>query len=185
MNIFDAERYTISVRKEIVEGDELYVARVAELQDVEEYADSHAEAYALAIDTIETAHELCTEKGIAFPEPAVLDTSLVQASGRITLRMPKTLHANLATKAEQEGVSLNSFIVCELSASYSQQSICDKIKVNLGRIESSLIRFNDGFRTLKEVTSHHFFTVDVLEFPPTSNYTFTEKRLGRNEDAYY
>lgn len=146
MNIFDAERYTISVRKEIVEGDELYVARVAELQDVEEYADSHAEAYALAIDTIETAYELCLEKGIAFPEPAVFDASLVQASGRVTLRMPRTLHSQLTKIATDEGVSLNQYIVSAISVQYGQCRASDNF----------ITEFKESMRGLsKEITSFH------------------------------
>lgn len=180
MNIFDAERYTISVRKEIVEGDMLYVARVTELQDIEEYADSRAEAYALAIDSIETAHELCLEKGIIFPEPAIHDYSEAQASGRITLRIPKTLHANLVTKAAYESVSLNSFIVHELSASNSQSNLYEKIKTGFDRIEIGLNKVNDGFQNLKERTSHHLFQMaflpDNLEI---RDYTFIQKPVGK------
>lgn len=182
MNIFDAERYTISVRKEIVEGDMLYVARVTELQDVEEYADSRAEAYALAIDTIETAHELCLEKGIIFPEPAVHDYSQAQASGRITLRIQKTLHANLVKKADYEGVSLNTFIVSELSAAYSQQSLYDKIKASLDRIE---YRFNDGLRSIKDITTHHLLRLDFNEQPLVSGFTFIENNSGNEKYVQY
>jgi RNA polymerase sigma-B factor len=37
-------------------------------------------------------------------------------SGRLLLRMPKTLHAELTRAAEREGVSLNQFITSALSS---------------------------------------------------------------------
>lgn len=184
MNIFDAERYTISVRKEIVEGDELYVARVAELQDVEEYADSHTEAYALAIDTIETAYELCLEKGIAFPEPEKSSEHLAQLSGRITLRIPKSLHFKLAQQAENEGVSLNQFIVSDLSESYGRVSFYNNVTAQLSRLEKSLTRVNDGFRVIKNITSQHIFQVNLTEDARMgSGYTFDAKKIERDTYA--
>lgn len=37
-------------------------------------------------------------------------------SGRLLLRMPRTLHAELARRAEQEGTSLNQFITSALAS---------------------------------------------------------------------
>jgi len=37
-------------------------------------------------------------------------------SGRVTLRLPKTLHCSLAQKADDEGVSLNHLLLSVLSA---------------------------------------------------------------------
>lgn len=37
-------------------------------------------------------------------------------SGRLLLRMPRTLHADLAQAAEREGTSLNQFITAALAA---------------------------------------------------------------------
>ena len=36
-------------------------------------------------------------------------------SGKISLRLPKTLHKNLAQEAESEGISLNQFILYKLA----------------------------------------------------------------------
>jgi hypothetical protein len=40
-------------------------------------------------------------------------------SGRLLLRMPRTLHAELAARSDAEGVSLNQFIVAALSRAAS------------------------------------------------------------------
>jgi hypothetical protein len=43
-------------------------------------------------------------------------------SGRLLLRMPQSLHAELARAAEREGVSLNTFITGALSGAVSWRS---------------------------------------------------------------
>ena len=68
------------------------------MPDVRECAESAQEAYALANDTIETAAAMFTD----------------QYSGRVTLRLPKSLHRALANAAEEEGVSLNQHLVTVL-----------------------------------------------------------------------
>ena len=49
------------------------------------------------------------------PEPGESEESLKEYSGRILLRMPRSLHRDLADKAHLEGVSLNQFIVITLA----------------------------------------------------------------------
>ena len=50
--------------------------------------------------------ELALEEGREIPEPK----SPTSHSGRLLLRMPRTLHAELTRASDQEGVSLNQFI---------------------------------------------------------------------------
>ncbi|UYM17570.1 toxin-antitoxin system HicB family antitoxin [Endozoicomonas euniceicola] len=99
--------YNITVRRADFDGELFFEARVKELPDVAEYADTFDEAYALAIDTIETTAEVFAEKGKAMPVPYEPADDF---SGRVTLRLAKSLHRNLAEGAEQEGVSLNQHI---------------------------------------------------------------------------
>ena len=54
------QNYNITVRRASFDGEVFFEARVKELPDVAEYADTADEAYALAIDTIEaTAGIFC------------------------------------------------------------------------------------------------------------------------------
>jgi antitoxin HicB len=55
---------------------------------------------------------LALEEGREIPEPR----SAATHSGRLLLRMPKTLHADLTRASEREGVSLNQFITDVLAA---------------------------------------------------------------------
>jgi len=105
--------YTINIRQGNFEGEACFEARIKELPDVAEYGDSVEEAYQLALDTIETTAEIFAQKGRSMPEPA---PTLDDYSGRVTLRLPKSLHRALAEKAETEGISLNQMLVTILGA---------------------------------------------------------------------
>jgi len=108
----DPHAYNISIRRGNFEGEVLFEARVKELPDLAEYAETYEEAYDLAVDAIETAAAAYTEQGRPFPEAQVPADDF---SGRVTLRLPRSLHRALAGTAEDEGVSLNQHLVNVLS----------------------------------------------------------------------
>ncbi len=60
--MFDPHAYTITVRQGEYEGEPCFEARVRELPDLAEYGDTAEEAYALAIDAIETTAAALAEK---------------------------------------------------------------------------------------------------------------------------
>ncbi len=111
MNI-DPHAYNITVRRDSFEGEVLFEARVKELPDLAEYAESYEDAYSLAVDAIETAAEAFAEKGRKFPAAIVPADDF---SGRVTLRLPRSLHRVLAETSDVEGVSLNQHLVNVLS----------------------------------------------------------------------
>jgi len=108
----DACAYNITVRCGEFEGEMLYEARVKELPDLVEYGETFEAAYQLALDAIETTAEVCAEKGLSMPV-AMVPTE--DYSGRVTLRLAKSLHRALAGAADSEGVSLNQHLVNLLS----------------------------------------------------------------------
>lgn len=110
--MIDPHVYSITVRRSNFENDFCFEARVKGLPDIAEYGDTFEEAYNLAIDTIEATADIFEEKGKKIPEPPeVID----DYSGRVTLRLPKSLHRSLSAGAEDEGVSLNQYLVGALS----------------------------------------------------------------------
>jgi len=125
--MFNAEEYTISVRKERMDGDVYWVARVEELPDIMEFGDTREDAYNLAIDTLTVGQEMCLAEGTAFPAPKVFQESNV--SGRVTLRLPKSVHANCIQRAEEEGVSLNSYILTCITSYRSVQEASFKTSI--------------------------------------------------------
>lgn len=104
----DAQAYNITVRRGEFEGELLYEARVRELPDLMEYGETFHEAYELAVDAIETTAVALTEHGRAMPAPV---EPADDYSGRVTLRIARSLHRALAEAAETEGVSLNQHLV--------------------------------------------------------------------------
>lgn len=110
--MIDPHAYNISIRRSNFEGEVLFEARVKELPDLVEYAEAHEEAYDLAVDAIETAAEAFAEQGRAFPQA---QEPVDDFSGRVTLRLPRSLHRALAMAADDEGVSLNQHLVNVLS----------------------------------------------------------------------
>ena len=57
--------------------------------------------------------------------------NLQEFSGKILLRLPKSLHQQLARQADREGVSLNQYIVQRLSADVRQDIILNLVKAVL------------------------------------------------------
>ena len=117
--MIDASNYNITVRKGWFDGELCFEARVTELPDVAEYADSFEEAYALAIDTLEVTAEIFANQGKQMPAPIIPADDF---SGRVTLRLAKSLHRSLAQTADREGVSLNQHLTNILNyyAGYAQ-----------------------------------------------------------------
>src|ERR1017187_6260849 len=73
-------------------------------------ADEHSR------EAIQPRVETRLTSGLVIPEPSIAD----DYSGRILLRMPKYIHRRLAIQAQQEGSSLNQYIVSLLSYGCAQ-----------------------------------------------------------------
>jgi predicted HicB family RNase H-like nuclease len=100
-------------------GDELlFKGTVAELPNVATFEKTFEDAYILAIDAIESLYESSLEENRPFP-PALSQTESSEYSGRLTLRMPKWLHAQLGRQSESDGISLNQYLISILSAAGS------------------------------------------------------------------
>jgi predicted HicB family RNase H-like nuclease len=96
---------------------ESWTARVEELPGCEareETADGAARAIAKAMEDWLAA---ALEKGAAVPEPRRTPSQ----SGRLLLRIPQGLHAELAHKADREEVSLNGLITGMLAGAVGWQ----------------------------------------------------------------
>lgn len=111
--------YSITIRSVVVDGMNLFQAAIKELPDIAEYGETYAEAYELAVDSIKTTAEIFAEEGRAMPAPLRVEDDY---SGRVTLRLPKSLHRRIALDAENEGVSLNQHIVGVLTYSAGYDS---------------------------------------------------------------
>lgn len=110
---FDAHAYAIQTRRITENGETYFKATVIELPHLATYESTAQEAYDVLIEDIEALHVSALELGHPFPAPHA-DCALGH-SGRITLRLPKTLHRTLDEQALREGVSLNLHVVSLLT----------------------------------------------------------------------
>lgn len=99
--------YTVEIRK----SEEGYFARVVELSGCMTWTESFEELGAMIEDAMRAWIEDALEDGDPIPEP--VDTS--DYSGKLNLRIPKSLHRDLSRRATEENVSLNQLMVSELA----------------------------------------------------------------------
>lgn len=101
--------YKMEIVPDVVEGG--YVASYPELPGCLTCGDTVAEVLANAEDCKKAWLEAMLADGMLIPEPIPADVY----SGQFKLRIPKTLHKNLAERAKAEGVSMNQYCVYLLS----------------------------------------------------------------------
>ncbi len=79
---------------------------VSDGESVEEAIVNGRQALAATFAAIEA-------QGLPVPQP---NSYVGKASGKFVVRVPKTLHARLASRSRREGVSLNTLVVSYLAA---------------------------------------------------------------------
>ncbi|TCT09492.1 toxin-antitoxin system HicB family antitoxin [Paralcaligenes ureilyticus] len=114
MSNFDSGAYTISVKRVSQDGELCFHAAVAEIPDISSYAETSTEAYEEVIEALEILHETAESQGKEFPAPFA-SIGPAPYSGRVTLRMSKSIHAEVARCAEEDAVSLNQWIIEAIS----------------------------------------------------------------------
>jgi antitoxin HicB len=93
------------------DADSAYVATSSELAGLAGFGESAEEAIAQLRVAIELALEVYREEGVAVPSAR----KLAEYSGQFRLRVPRSVHEELARRAQMEGVSLNTLAVAYIS----------------------------------------------------------------------
>jgi antitoxin HicB len=102
----------------VQDDDDAWVATVDALPGCNARGTTPDEAVEQVADAVAAALEAAEREGKDIPEPKTTQSH----SGRLLLRMPQSLHAELARAAERERVSLNQFITDALSGSLGWRS---------------------------------------------------------------
>ena len=109
INYYMSLDYTVVINRVHEENGSYYYGKIAELDGCQTTADT-VEELLEELEQVKRDHiEIKLDFGDPIPEPNEMP------SGKIVLRMPKTLHWRLAGEAEQEGVSLNQYMIYKLS----------------------------------------------------------------------
>jgi antitoxin HicB len=90
-----------------------WIATVEELPGCEAHGPTPERAAAAAADAVERWVAAAEAEGREVPPPG----AAAAHSGKLLVRMPRSLHAELTRASEREGTSLNAYIVAALSAS--------------------------------------------------------------------
>jgi predicted RNase H-like HicB family nuclease len=98
-----------------------FIAIAPDLPGSSAFGETEAEAVRELRDAIEAWIEAAESVGNPIPQPTDL-TKPHDYSGRLLLRMPKTLHQLLADEAKREDVSLNQYILYRLASGTVGQS---------------------------------------------------------------
>ncbi len=88
-----------------------YVLHCPELSGCVTCAETIEEGIKMLEDAKKEWFMACIEDGIEIPEP----TSIEEYSGQFKIRMPKSLHKELAERSKREGISMNQYCVYLLS----------------------------------------------------------------------
>lgn len=166
---FDASRYRISIQKVDDEGSTYFSATVAELPDVSVFADSHGDAYDQVTDVICRLHAMAGDHGKPFPAP---EETAREFSGRITLRVPKRLHAQIDCFARDDDVSLNTWIVAALSEKAGQARAIPDVEIT-----GAPVVFTAGGEGLVRIPRLPKRGRAVVDAPAPMSEVFTTTRL--------
>jgi antitoxin HicB len=98
-------------RELIKNEDGTWFARIVEFPGCVTEGETAGEALENLEDAMAAWVEVKIEDGDSIPAPLNTD----QYSGKFLMRVPKTLHRELARRADLEGVSLNQFALSALS----------------------------------------------------------------------
>ena len=120
------------------DNETVWAAEMPELPGCIGAGDTPQEALNALEDAKISWIDIAVSDGKSIPEP--MEDYDIDYSGKFTLRLPITLHKDLSEKAEEEGISLNQYIIFLISKHHYEQ-ICYK------KIEDWLLNYSQNLLT--------------------------------------
>lgn len=136
--------------------DDSYSGEIAEFPGCFAQGDSLVETMENLVNVADSWIEAAIEQGLPIPEPAAAQ----EFSGRVALRLPKSLHKKAVEQAALDGISLNQFLV-------------DAVAEKVGAV--NLYHYLKEQLSAEIVANTHALVLKTFEFPKkeTPN-TYTE-----------
>lgn len=126
--------YPVQLLRQDEDGDVFWLAEIPDLPGCMTDGATPDEALENLEDAKRLWIETMIEDGFDIPEP----TQSREYSGKLLVRMPKSLHARLALSASREGVSLNQYVVSRLSSAGLIRESARPDNESLARLEDEL-----------------------------------------------
>ncbi len=127
--------------------DEGYVATIPEFPNLSAFGETPEKALTEVRTGAELMLEVLKEDGEQPPEPK----KSIKYSGQTRLRLPKSLHRDLAIEAEREGVSLNTLIISKMSEYLGRKNQLALVMNNGVTLENRKLVKKTGLRIKREL----------------------------------
>lgn len=172
------------------DDDEGFIAVAHDLPGCSAWGENESEAITELRQAIEAWFEAATAAGNPIPAPST-PASVEQFSGKLLLRMPKSLHAELDRQAKSEGSSLNSYVVYLLTKRNTQAVTVERMEYvhRLKQIASARTAIKQKiigtdlvqlYRTdIGAVSTFDVPTAAITTWPPARRYS-TQEYFGSN-----
>lgn len=145
--------------------DNGFIAFVPELPGLSAFGNTQEEAVSELQIAAEAYIESLRESKEPLPEP----TKVSRYSGQLRLRMPKWLHAKLAASADNDNVSLNTYIVTLLSERNGERETTNLIKELL----QNIYRHQSLITQVKADTTYLISAQQEVIIPSTAENSFS------------
>jgi predicted RNase H-like HicB family nuclease len=116
--------------------DEGFIALASDLPGCSAFGETRADAANEIQDAICAWIEAAEKAGNPIPEPSKRGADSLP-SGKILLRLPRTLHGQLVEQAQREGTSLNQFLLYVITSNTSAQLVASAVTDKLMAAASS------------------------------------------------
>ena len=125
------DKHAISIRWS--DEDNSFVATIPGIQGLSALGATREEALSELYIASDAYFEALEAAGKALPLPE----KAIPYSGQLRLRMPRSLHAALSHEAEDENISLNTYIITLLSERHIEKKLLNKIDAIENLIETT------------------------------------------------
>lgn len=104
-----------------------------------------------------------------------------EMSGRVTLRLPKSIHERLVDRAEMEGVSLNQLILTYVTAGLEKAVLNNEISQLQQELVSQFRQIKDVVKTATEFKVDQVFALTDWDYPLQGNWGITRANKERKD----
>jgi len=118
------EKYPVSIKWS--DEDEGYIATIPGIQGLSAFGEEPD----VALSELKIAAKAYFESLKQAGKPMPVLGKVIPFSGQLRLRMPKSLHADLSQAAENEGVSLNTYLVSLLAREHIKRDLLYKARTS-------------------------------------------------------
>lgn len=116
----DVQRYSRHVYFDDEDGG--FVALCTEFPHLSAFGDTREAALAELEVVLGGAVDVFREEGWPLPDPAKAPEPEALPSGKFQVRLPRSLHGQLAARAKDEGVSQNTLVITLVAAGLASHS---------------------------------------------------------------